>query len=106
MMDKAKLQEVFSDKAYVESIAKLSAEDAAKSLCEKGVEVTADDLMAVRDFILAHKEELQNGELTEDMLANIAGGVPDEKTCTCAAILGCVAATATPFLIILAFLPW
>ena len=74
-MDKQKLQEVFSDKAYVESIAKLSAEDAAKSLCEKGVEVTADDLMKVRDFIMAHKEQLQNGELDEAALAGIAGGV-------------------------------
>lgn len=74
MMDKAKLQEVFSDKAYVESIVKMSAEDAAKSLCEKGVEVTADDLMKVRDFIMAHKEELQNGELSEDALASVAGG--------------------------------
>ena len=73
-MDKQKLQEVFSDKAYVESIAKMSAEDAAKSLCEKGVEVTADDLMKVRDFIMAHKEELQNGELSEDALASVAGG--------------------------------
>ena len=53
-MDKQKLQEVFSDKAYVESIVKMSAEDAAKSLCEKGVEVTADDLMQVRDFIMEH----------------------------------------------------
>ena len=74
-MDKKKLQEVFSDKAYVESIAKLSAEDAAKSLCEKGVEVTADDLMKVHDFIMAHKEQLQNGELDEAALAGIAGGV-------------------------------
>ena len=73
-MDKQKLQEVFSDKAYVESIVKMSAEDAAKSLCEKGVEVTADDLMKVRDFIMAHKEELQNGELSEDALASVAGG--------------------------------
>ena len=105
-MDKQKLQEVFSDKAYVESIAKMSAEDAAKSLCDKGVEVTADDLMKVHDLILEHKEQLQNGELTEDMLANIAGGGADEKACTCAAVLGCIAATATPFLIVLAFLPW
>ena len=74
MVDQAKLQEVFSDKAYVESIAKMSAEDAAKSLCEKGVEVTADDLMKVRDFILAHEEELQNGELSEETLAEVAGG--------------------------------
>ena len=76
-MDKQKLQEIFSDKAYVESIAKLSAEDAAKSLCEKGVEVTADDLMKVRDFIVAHKEQLQNGELDEESLATISGGAPE-----------------------------
>ncbi|WP_455500619.1 hypothetical protein [Gemmiger sp.] len=75
MTNQEKLQEVFSDKAYVESIAKMSAEDAAKSLNEKGVEVTADDLMKVRDFIQAHKEELQNGELTEKDLAEIAGGL-------------------------------
>ena len=76
-MDKQKLQEIFSDKAYVESIVKMSAEDAAKSLCEKGVEVTADDLMKVHEFVLAHKEELQNGELSEDALASVAGGMSD-----------------------------
>lgn len=73
-MDKQKLQEVFSDKAYVESIVKMSAEDAAKSLREKGVEVTADDLMKVHDIALAHKEEIQNGELPEEILSNVAGG--------------------------------
>ena len=76
-MDKQKLQEVFSDKAYVESIAKMSAEDAAKSLREKGVEVTADDLMKVRDFAVAHKDELQNGELSEEAMAEISGGYSD-----------------------------
>ena len=76
-MDKQKLQEVFSDKAYVESIVKMSAEDAAKSLCEKGVEVTADELMKVRDFIIEHKEQLQNGELDEQSLATVAGGMSD-----------------------------
>ena len=74
MLDQAKLQEVFSDQEYVKSIAKMSAEDAAKSLNEKGVEVTADDLMKVRDFIAAHKEEIQKGKLSEETLAEIAGG--------------------------------
>ena len=74
-MDKQKLQEVFSDKAYVESIVKMSAEDAAKCLCEKGVEVTAEDLVKLHDFVAAHKEQLQNGELDEAALAGIAGGV-------------------------------
>ena len=75
MLNEAKVKEVFSDKAYVESIARMSAEDAAKSLCEKGVEVTADDLMKVRDFVMAHKNELQSGELSEEALAEVAGGV-------------------------------
>ena len=75
MLDQAKLQEVFSDKEYVESIVKMSAEDAAKSLNQKGVEVTADDLMQVRDFIVAHQEELKNGELSEETLAEISGGI-------------------------------
>ena len=75
MVNRAKLKEVFSDKAYVESIARLSAEDAAKSLQEKGVEVSADDLIKVRDFVMAHKDELTNGELSEEALASVAGGV-------------------------------
>ena len=75
MVNEAKIKEVFSDKAYVESIAKLSAEDAAKSLQEKGVEVSAEDLMKVRDFVVAHKDELQDSELSEDALASVAGGV-------------------------------
>ena len=79
-MDKQKLQEVFSDKAYVESIMKMSAEDAAKSLCEKGVEVTAQQLIEFRDFVVAHKEELQNGELSEESLAAVAGGLSDDAT--------------------------
>ena len=74
MLNQEKLQEVFSDKEYVASIAKLSAEDAAKSLNEKGVDMTADDLMKLRDFVMAHKEELQNGELSEEKLAEVAGG--------------------------------
>ena len=109
-MDQAKLQEVFADKEYVESILKLSAEDAAKSLTEKGVEVTAEDLVKVRDFIVAHKEELQNGELSEDALAEVAGGMSD----TAAAILGVgiaigvfALAASAPFLAALAAsLPW
>lgn len=76
-MDSAKLKAAFSDKAYVESLLKMNAEDAAKSLTEKGVEVTVDDLMKVRDFIVAHKEELQNGELSEETLASVTGGMSE-----------------------------
>ena len=99
-MDKQKLQEVFSDKAYVESIVKMSAEDAAKSLCEKGVEVTADDLMKVRDFAVAHKEQLQNGELDENALAGVAGGMTQDEAGLATILVGvggtflCVAALA------------
>lgn len=99
-MNKAKLNEIFSDKAYVESIVKMSAEDAAKSLREKGVEVTADDLMKVRDFAVAHKEQLQNGELDENALAGVAGGMTQDEAGLATILVGvggtflCVAALA------------
>ena len=102
-MDKQKLQEVFSDKAYVESIAKMSAEDAAKSLCEKGVEVTAEDLMKVHDFILEHKEQLQNGELSEESLARIAGGMSPEDATT---VTICSFFGGSAILLVLASIAW
>lgn len=77
MIDQAKLQLVFSDKEYVESIARLSAEDAAKSLNEIGLDITAADLVQLRKFLAAHQSELQNGELPEDALAGVAGGTLD-----------------------------
>ena len=77
-MNEAKIKEVFSDKAYVESIVKMSAEDAAKSLQEKGVEVSAEDLMKVHDYVVAHKDELANGELSEEALASVAGGADND----------------------------
>ena len=96
-MDQAKLREVFSDKAYVESILKMSAEDAAKSLQDRGVEVTAEDLMKVRDVVSVHKEELQNGELSEDVLTGVAGGVSDNMF---ALISGMVAFSTVALLLV------
>ena len=99
-MNEAKLNEIFSDKAYVESITQMSAEDAAKSLREKGVDVTADDLMKVRDFAVAHKEQLQNGELDENALAGVAGGMTQDEAGLATILIGiggtflCVAALA------------
>ena len=101
-MDKQKLQEVFSDKAYVESIVKMSAEDAAKSLCEKGVEVTAEQLMEVRDFAVAHKDELQNGELSEEALADIAGGISKDAELA----IGCCSILCSFALIVTVALTW
>ena len=102
-MDKQKLQEVFSDKAYVESIVKMSAEDAAESLREKGVEVTAEQLMEVRDFLMAHKDELQNGELSEEKLADIAGGMSREDV---GGIVGLCALFGSAGLFVAAALLW
>ena len=55
--------------------------------------MTADDLMKVHDFILAHKDELQNGELSEEDLLKISGGISDQESealllCYPLAILG------------------
>ena len=73
-MDNAEMKALFADKAYVESIARMSAEDAAKSLQAKGVEVTADELIRVRDYVEANREKLENGELDDKALAEVAGG--------------------------------
>ena len=101
-MDSAKLKEVLSDKAYAESIVKMSAEDAAKSLCEKGVEVTAEQLMEVRDFAVAHKDELQNGELSEEALADIAGGISKDAELA----IGCCSILCSFALIVTVALTW
>ena len=76
-MNQEKIQQVFSEKEYVESIAKLSAEDAAKSLNELGLDITAEDLVELRDFLVAHHNELQNGELPEEALTEVSGGTLD-----------------------------
>lgn len=73
-MNQEKIQQVFSEKEYVESIAKLSAEDAAKNLNEVGLDITAGDLVELRDFLVAHHSELQNGELPEEALTKVSGG--------------------------------
>ena len=73
-MNQEKIQQIFSEKEYVESIAKLSAEDAAKSLNEVGLDITAGDLVELRDFLVAYHSELQNGELPEEALTKVSGG--------------------------------
>ena len=101
-MDRQKLPEIFSEKAYVESIAKMSAGDAAKSLREKGVDITAEQLMEVHDFIMAHKEQLQNGELSEESLAEVAGGMSDAA----AAVTMFSVCGAGGILVLLSFFTW
>lgn len=54
----------------------------------KGVEVTANDLMKVRDFLLAHREELQNGELSEDALLEVSGGSADTAANVLTGVIG------------------
>jgi hypothetical protein len=77
-MNTDKLKEAFSDAEYVKEIAQMSAEDAADSLNERGCNVTADNLMELRDFIMEHKEELEKGELSDESLALVSGGVSED----------------------------
>jgi hypothetical protein len=73
-MDAEKLKEAFSDTEYIEGLFKMSAEEAAESLNERGCGVTAEDLTAFRDFVINHKDEIESGELSDETLALVSGG--------------------------------
>ena len=72
-MNDQRIQEVFSDEAFVQKLFSLETpEEAQAALKEKGVEVSVEELSHLRDFIVANVNE--HGELSLDALDNVAGG--------------------------------
>ena len=73
-MNEAKINELFSDEAFVEKLFNMeTAEQAQAALKEKGVELSADELSKIRETILAQANS--EGELSLDALDDVAGGV-------------------------------
>lgn len=98
-MNKEKLNEVFSDQQFVESLLQLETpEQVQQILKEKGIDLTVEEIEQTRDFLvryangqLSEKEtatlkllQNSNGELSEDELENVSGGV----FLLCACLLG------------------
>ena len=73
-MDEAKIKEVFSDEAFVNSLMELeNVEDVQKALSEKGLDFSPEEIEAIRKGLVGEDEELG-----EDDLENVAGGVSVE----------------------------
>ena len=69
-----KLAELLKDKAVAEELMRQETiEDAQKFLASKGVDVTDEDLQAIRAEI--QKQTSESDELNDDQLENVAGGV-------------------------------
>lgn len=87
-MENYKIKEIFADEAFVKSLMELgSAAEVQEALKEKGIELTEDDIMALRDIILKVEEgeisgeqleswaaQAEDGELPEEMLELVSGG--------------------------------
>ena len=81
-MNKEKLQEVFSDEAFVKSLFELdTAAEVQAALQAKGVELTEEQILGIRDLLgkvadgEISVEQLESGELPEELLEQVAGGV-------------------------------
>ena len=80
-MNKEKLQEVFSDKAFVKSLFEMkTAAEAQAALKEKGVELTEEEILGIRELVAKvnkgeiSAEQLEKGELPEEILEKVSGG--------------------------------
>ena len=87
-MNEAQLKELFSDEAFVTSILEIdNAEDVQKALADKGLELSLKEITTIQKTL--SEEE---GELSEDDLENVAGGVAITSI-VCGLIIGASAAS-------------
>ena len=98
-----KLQAVMKDEAFVKSLAEAESVEQVQSLLEgKDISMSAEEIEAVKEVIL-HAEEngidaemlerIQNGELSEEDLEGVAGGLSDkaEKAIICGISVAAIA---------------
>ncbi|MDO4731007.1 MAG: Nif11-like leader peptide family natural product precursor [Clostridia bacterium] len=103
-MNIKKISEVFSDEVFVKSLFEMdTVAEVQAALKEKGIEMTEDEILSVRDLLCKvesgeiDREQLQSwaaqaetGELSGEALENVAGGF-----CTAMLAAGAIAAAAT-----------
>ena len=77
-MNEERIKEVFSDEAFVKELfSKETPEEAQELLAEKDIDVSIEELVKLKDIIVAKLQTAESGEsteLTEDDLADVAGG--------------------------------
>ena len=80
-MNTEKMKAVFADEAFVKSLFELdSAAEVQAALQEKGVELTEEEILGIRDLLVKladgeiSAEQMENGELPEELLEQVSGG--------------------------------
>ena len=78
-MNEERIKEVFSDEAFVKELfSKETPEEAQALLAEKDIDVSIEELVKLKDLIIAKLQAAESGEsaeLTEEELEDVAGGV-------------------------------
>ena len=77
-MNEERIKEVFADEAFTKELwSKETPEEAQALLAEKDIDVSVEDLIKIKDIIAKKVQATENGEsaeLTEEDLADVAGG--------------------------------
>jgi hypothetical protein len=78
-MNEERIKEVFSDEEFVKELfSKETPEEAQALLAEKEIDLSIDELVKIKDLVAAKLQAAENGEsteITEEDLADVAGGV-------------------------------
>ena len=78
-MNEKRIKEVFSDEEFVKELfSKETPEEAQALLAEKEIDMSIDELVKLKDLVAAKLQAAENGEsteITEEDLADVAGGV-------------------------------
>lgn len=71
-MNMEKLKAVFADEEFAKSLIPMKTlAEVQAALKEKGVDMTEEELIAFRESMV----KAENGELSEEMLENVSGGI-------------------------------
>ena len=77
-MNEERIKEIFADEEFVKELfSKETPEEAQALLAEKGIDMSIDELVKLKDLVVAKLQAAENGEsteLTEEDLSDIAGG--------------------------------
>jgi hypothetical protein len=77
-MNEERIKEVFADEEFIKELfSKETPEEAQALLVEKDIELSIDELVKLKDLVVAKLQAVENGEsaeLTEEELTDVAGG--------------------------------
>ena len=77
-MNEERIKEIFADEEFVKELfSKETPEEAQALLAEKGIDMSIDELVKIKDLVVAKLQAAENGEsdeLTEEDLIDVAGG--------------------------------